>query len=158
MSNEKKPRGFAALTKEKLAEISRKGGRAAHQAGTAHEWTSEEAGQVGKKGGKAVRRRERDPYVAAQCRENLLGLSVPRVEARQEGSERVMANIVETRKYPQQNGVLIATITDDGNVVFAVAGHAGLSPTVLRELADLADAAVVAAKAALRAKPESGGA
>lgn len=36
-------RGFASMDPEKQREIARKGGRAAHQKGTAHEWTSDEA-------------------------------------------------------------------------------------------------------------------
>jgi hypothetical protein len=35
-------------------EIARKGGKAAHQRGTAHEFTREEAAEAGRKGGKAV--------------------------------------------------------------------------------------------------------
>lgn len=38
---------------EKQREIARKGGRAAHQKGTAHEWTSDEARIAGRKGGEA---------------------------------------------------------------------------------------------------------
>jgi len=38
---------------EKQREIARKGGRAAHTRGTAHEWTSEEARIAGRKGGEA---------------------------------------------------------------------------------------------------------
>jgi uncharacterized protein len=34
-------------------EIASKGGRAAHQKGTAHEWTPEEARDAGRKGGLA---------------------------------------------------------------------------------------------------------
>ncbi len=39
----KERRGFASMSPEKQREIASKGGRAAHQKGTAHEWTSEEA-------------------------------------------------------------------------------------------------------------------
>lgn len=46
-------RGFASMDPEKQKEIARKGGKAAHQKGTAHEFTSEEARQAGRKGGKA---------------------------------------------------------------------------------------------------------
>ena len=46
-------RGFASLSPERRREIARKGGRAAHQKGTAHEWTSEEARVAGRKGGRA---------------------------------------------------------------------------------------------------------
>jgi len=35
----------------KQREIASKGGRAAHQKGTAHQWTSEEARAAGRKGG-----------------------------------------------------------------------------------------------------------
>jgi general stress protein YciG len=47
-------RGFAALTPAQRSEISKMGGRAAHAAGTAHEFTSEEARKAGSKGGKAT--------------------------------------------------------------------------------------------------------
>lgn len=49
----KSVRGFAAMDREKQREIARKGGRAAHEQGVAHEWSSEEARQAGKKGGQA---------------------------------------------------------------------------------------------------------
>ena len=51
-----KERGFASMDPEKQREIARKGGRAAHEKGTAHEFTSEEARAAGKKGGEAVSR------------------------------------------------------------------------------------------------------
>ena len=41
-------------------EIASKGGKAAHQKGTAHEWTSEEARDAGRKGGLASHRRRRE--------------------------------------------------------------------------------------------------
>jgi general stress protein YciG len=43
------------MTPEKQREIASKGGRAAHQKGTAHEWTSEEARTAGRKGGQVSR-------------------------------------------------------------------------------------------------------
>lgn len=54
MESTKPKRGFAAMTPEQRSAISRKGGIAAHQAGTAHEWTQEEARSAGKKGGSAT--------------------------------------------------------------------------------------------------------
>ena len=39
----KEDRGFASMDRAKQREIARKGGKAAHMKGTAHEWTSEEA-------------------------------------------------------------------------------------------------------------------
>lgn len=47
-------RGFAAMDEAKQREIASKGGRAAHQKGTAHEFTSEEARAAGRKGGQSV--------------------------------------------------------------------------------------------------------
>ena len=49
-------RGFASLNKEQRAEIASKGGKAAHQLGLAHKWTSEEAQEAGRKGGTISRR------------------------------------------------------------------------------------------------------
>lgn len=48
-----KQRGFASMDPEKQREIARKGGRAAHDKGTAHEWDSDEARVAGRKGGEA---------------------------------------------------------------------------------------------------------
>jgi hypothetical protein len=49
-------RGFAAMSREKQREIARRGGRAAHQKGTAHEFNADEARAAGRKGGVAVSR------------------------------------------------------------------------------------------------------
>ncbi len=51
----KEDRGFASMDRSKQREIASKGGKAAHQKGTAHEWTSEEAREAGRKGGMASR-------------------------------------------------------------------------------------------------------
>ena len=53
----KEDRGFASMDRQKQREIASKGGKAAHQKGTAHEWTSEEAREAGRKGGMASHRR-----------------------------------------------------------------------------------------------------
>ncbi len=47
-------RGFASMNQERQREIARKGGRAAHAKGTAHEFTSDEARAAGQKGGQRV--------------------------------------------------------------------------------------------------------
>lgn len=49
-------RGFAAMSPEKQREIASMGGKAAHAKGTAHQFTSEEAREAGRKGGTAVSR------------------------------------------------------------------------------------------------------
>ena len=46
--------GFASMDQEKQREIAHKGGKAAHEKGTAHEFNSEEARQAGRKGGQRV--------------------------------------------------------------------------------------------------------
>ena len=50
-------RGFSSMDPQKQREIASKGGKAAHEKGTAHEFTSEEARIAGKKGGAASRAR-----------------------------------------------------------------------------------------------------
>ena len=55
MEGRKERRGFASMSPEKQREIASKGGRAAHQKGTAHEWTSDEARTAGRKGGQVSR-------------------------------------------------------------------------------------------------------
>ena len=51
----KERRGFASMSPEKQREIASKGGRAAHEKGTAHEWSTDEARSAGRKGGQASR-------------------------------------------------------------------------------------------------------
>jgi uncharacterized protein len=51
----KERRGFASMSAEKQREIASKGGRAAHEKGTAHEWTADEARLAGRKGGQVSR-------------------------------------------------------------------------------------------------------
>jgi len=46
-------RGFAAMDRDRVKEIASKGGRAAHAAGTAHQFSADEARVAGKKGGLA---------------------------------------------------------------------------------------------------------
>lgn len=48
-------RGFAAMDPERQREIASAGGKAAHAKGTAHQWTSEEAREAGREGGRASR-------------------------------------------------------------------------------------------------------
>ncbi|MBX3231042.1 MAG: hypothetical protein KIT84_36895 [Labilithrix sp.] len=54
------------MDRSKVSEIASKGGKAAHAAGTAHQFTSEEARAAGKKGGVAPHvRRGRGPRQSA---------------------------------------------------------------------------------------------
>jgi general stress protein YciG len=61
----KEDRGFASMDRAKQREIASKGGKAAHQKGTAHEWTSEEARDAGRKGGLASHKRRREQMLAS---------------------------------------------------------------------------------------------
>src|SRR2546421_4894935 len=49
-----KNRGFASMDAHRQREIARKGGRAAHEKGKAHEFTPDEARAAGRKGGEKV--------------------------------------------------------------------------------------------------------
>lgn len=76
----RRPRGFAAMDRAKVSEIASKGGKAAHAAGTAHQFTSEEARAAGKKGGVAPHvRRGRGPRQSA---------TVPTAEPAQQDSSK----------------------------------------------------------------------
>lgn len=55
MEQRKLRRGFAAMDKAKQREIASKGGKAAHEKGTAHEWNTAEARKAGRKGGEISR-------------------------------------------------------------------------------------------------------
>ena len=52
------------MDRGKQRDIASKGGKAAHQKGTAHEWTSEEAREAGRKGGMASHRRKQEQQLA----------------------------------------------------------------------------------------------
>ena len=54
------------MDRGKQREIASKGGKAAHQKGTAHEWTSEEAREAGRKGGMASHRRKQEQVPATE--------------------------------------------------------------------------------------------
>ena len=69
------------MDRSKQRDIASKGGKAAHQKGTAHEWTSDEAREAGRKGGMASHRRKQEqvsgdgniPDLAAPNLERMMG-------------------------------------------------------------------------------------
>lgn len=65
------------MSPEKQREIASKGGRAAHEKGTAHEWTPDEARQAGRKGGQ----------ISRGGRGRLMPLSTPDMVQRTAGTE-----------------------------------------------------------------------
>lgn len=77
------------MDRAKQREIASKGGKAAHQKGTAHEWTSEEARDAGRKGGIASHRRRREQLASTlgsdDTRTNASGDAVTAVVEMNEG-------------------------------------------------------------------------
>lgn len=87
-------RGFASMDRSKQREIASKGGRAAHQKGTAHEFDSSEARAAGRKGGVTVSRNRE--HMAAIGRRGGEARGANRAARLQQGDEGVSA--------PQSNG------------------------------------------------------
>jgi uncharacterized protein len=65
MMNKKSRRGFASMSPEKRRHIAGLGGTSAHARGTAHQWTSEEAREAGRKGGLATKKQAQSPTTRA---------------------------------------------------------------------------------------------
>jgi general stress protein YciG len=61
-----RPRGFAAMDRALVSAIARKGGQAAHREGTAHEFTSDEAREAGRRGGRVTHERRKKAREAAK--------------------------------------------------------------------------------------------
>lgn len=57
----KSKKGFASMSVEKRRAIASMGGKKAHEVGTAHQFTTEEAIVAGKKGGSVKRQRSTPP-------------------------------------------------------------------------------------------------
>jgi uncharacterized protein len=71
-------RGFASMSKERQLELASRGGKAVHQRGTAHEWTTEEAHDAARKAALA-RAQKRDGKHAGEVsqRENRNDGTIP---------------------------------------------------------------------------------
>ena len=82
---------------ERQKEIASKGGRAAHEKGTAHEWSSDEARHAGRKGGVTVSRDR--AHMAAIGRE---------------GGESRSAAARQTRQPATSDREMMLSITRDG--------------------------------------------
>jgi len=87
-----KRRGFAAMSRDRQREIASLGGRAAHQKGTAHRWTTEEARAAGRIGGHRSRARRQ---TAANAHYPGHGITRPSPHARSD----VMARKTFLRRY-----------------------------------------------------------
>lgn len=62
---EKSRRGFAAMSPEQQRRIASEGGRASHESGKGHRFSSEEARAAGRKGGAISRRGPKKPPAEA---------------------------------------------------------------------------------------------
>ena len=85
-------RGFASMDRGKQREIASKGGRAAHEKGTAHEFDSSEARAAGRKGGVTV----------SKNREHMAAIGRRGGEAR--GANRAARLQQDTMSAPSANG------------------------------------------------------
>jgi uncharacterized protein len=85
-------RGFGSMNQDKQRAIARKGGQAGHAKGTAHEFTSEEAREAGRKGGETVSR-DRGHMSEIARKGNRAGTS-PR--GRQSGRKRTETDVTAT--------------------------------------------------------------
>jgi uncharacterized protein len=86
----KEDRGFASMDRAKQREIASKGGKAAHQKGTAHEWTSEEARDAGRKGGIASHQRRREQMGSMSTNTGTNGNQTSDEDAKASGSSESM--------------------------------------------------------------------
>ncbi|MBC8089993.1 MAG: hypothetical protein H7Z40_22260 [Phycisphaerae bacterium] len=93
----KSRRGFASMDPARQKEIASRGGRAAHEKGTAHEWSSDEARHAGRKGGVTVSRDR--AHMAAIGRE---------------GGESRSAAARQTRQPKAADREMMLTVTRDG--------------------------------------------
>ena len=107
----KEDRGFASMDRAKQREIASKGGKAAHQKGTAHEWTSEEARDAGRKGGIASHQRRREqaggtsnPPEIARERDSMDRSSSSSSSSSGSGWERSSSSSSERDSYGSERG------------------------------------------------------
>ena len=97
----KSKRGFASMDANRQREIASKGGRAAHQKGTAHEWTSDEARVAGRKGGEVVSRdRAHMAAIGREGGESRGAKNRRRQTAASRGSESMSGSAYSDRESP----------------------------------------------------------
>jgi hypothetical protein len=84
------------MDRAKQREIASKGGKAAHQKGTAHEWTSEEARDAGRKGGIASHQRRREQTGGAPSEGDAVGFERS-MDSRADLSSSVESSMREDR-------------------------------------------------------------
>lgn len=90
---EKRARGFAAMDASKQREIASKGGKAAHEKGTAHEFTQDEARVAGRKGGMVVSQNRQHMAEIGQKGGSALGKRKAEQRQAQRGSTQEGTNL-----------------------------------------------------------------
>jgi general stress protein YciG len=104
------------MNAEKQREIARKGGRAAHEKGTAHEFTTDEARAAGRKGGERVS--------ANRAHMSRIGRLGGKMSA---GRRQVSASPAQENAMPEEpgQGERTADAGPDATLESAPAGHTG---------------------------------
>jgi general stress protein YciG len=98
-------RGFAAMDEATQRSIASKGGQAAHQKGTAHEFDSEEARRAGQKGGEAVSRdREHMAQIGRKGGESRQSAARANAEKNASNGQRGSAGSEQSSKGGNQQG------------------------------------------------------
>jgi len=95
-------RGFAVMEPSRQREIASKGGKAAHEKGTAHRWSEQEAKEAGRKGGAAS---HRNGHRTASRGQAPLGEPVTEESAHHEGASDDHGAEEVTTEEPESNGV-----------------------------------------------------
>ena len=93
--------GFAAMDREEQRKIASKGGKAAHRQGRAHQFTSEQAREAGRKGGLAISR-NRD-HMAQIGRKGGHAVSTDRAHMAEIGRKGGAAASESTRQKPDES-------------------------------------------------------
>ena len=95
-------RGFASMDPQRKREIASKGGRAAHEKGTAHEFSPEEARNAGRKGGEVVsRNREHMAMIGRKGGETVSRDRQHMSEIGREGGESRRSDFPQEAQAPQ---------------------------------------------------------
>ena len=102
-------RGFASMDKSKQKEIASKGGRAAHEKGTAHEFSSTEASTAAKRGHERGTAHEFTPEEA-----RVAGRRGGMARAANRGRPASEQGASETVSLPQESDAVVLTENEEG--------------------------------------------
>jgi general stress protein YciG len=107
MANSQNPgtsnRGFAAMDREKQRQIASMGGKAAHAKGAAHEFSSAEAREAGRKGGLNSHGRKNAAAAAAAAAQNGQNGTTASTSAQPQMSQSTPSEQTHGTQQPQQS-------------------------------------------------------